>query len=33
VVKRAVATSATKSIQLGALAQLLPADLPSANLL
>jgi tetratricopeptide (TPR) repeat protein len=33
VVKRAVATGATRSIQLGALAQLLPADLPSANLL
>jgi predicted ATPase len=30
-VKRAVATSATKSIQLGALAQLLPADLPGPN--
>jgi DNA-binding CsgD family transcriptional regulator len=31
VVKRAVATRATKAIQLGALAQLLPADLPGAN--
>jgi DNA-binding CsgD family transcriptional regulator len=31
--RRAVATRATRSIPLGALAQLLPADLPSANLL
>jgi DNA-binding CsgD family transcriptional regulator len=33
VVKGAVATRATRPIPLGALAQLLPADLPSANLL
>jgi DNA-binding NarL/FixJ family response regulator len=32
-VKRAVATDAARSIPLGALAQLLPAELPSANLL
>jgi DNA-binding CsgD family transcriptional regulator len=32
-VKRAVATEAARSIPLGALAQLLPAELPSANLL
>ena len=31
VVKRVAATRATRSIQLGALAQLLPADLPGAN--
>jgi DNA-binding CsgD family transcriptional regulator len=31
--RRAVATRATRSIPLGALAQLLPTDLPSANLL
>jgi predicted ATPase len=31
--RRAIATRATRSIPLGALAQLLPADLPSANLL
>jgi DNA-binding NarL/FixJ family response regulator len=33
VIKGAVATRATRPIPLGALAQLLPADLPSANLL